>query len=138
MSDKKISQLPDATTPLTGTELLYIIQNGDKKTSVASLSASLVGPTGPTGATGNIGPTGSDGNSGAVGPTGDTGSVGALGPTGATGETGPTGPAGLAGFVAPPTLSNDPGTAGQYSADSDFAYFCIADSVWVRCSILTW
>lgn len=54
----------------------------------------LMGPTGPTGATGDTGPTGATGDTGPTGATGDTGSTGAtgdIGPTGATGDTGPTG-----------------------------------------------
>ena len=48
----------------------------------------MIGPTGPTGATGAIGPTGPTGATGAIGPTGPTGATGA---TGAIGPTGPTG-----------------------------------------------
>ena len=59
-----------------------------------------MGPTGPTGAAGEIGPTGPTGAAGEMGPTGPTGVAGEMGPTGptgATGEIGPTGPTGPAG-----------------------------------------
>ncbi|RAS77400.1 collagen-like protein, partial [Priestia endophytica] len=55
------------------------------------------GPTGPTGATGDVGltgPTGATGDLGPTGPTGATGDIGPTGPTGATGDLGPTGPTG--------------------------------------------
>ena len=40
MADKKISQLPAATTPLAGTEVLPIVQSGTTdKVSVANLTA---------------------------------------------------------------------------------------------------
>ena len=45
-----------------------------------------VGPTGPSGATGEVGPTGPTGPSGEVGPTGPTGPSGEIGPTGASGS----------------------------------------------------
>lgn len=57
----------------------------------------IIGPTGPTGITGNTGPTGPTGvtgNTGPTGPTGVTGNTGPTGPTGVTGNTGPTGPTG--------------------------------------------
>ena len=40
MADKKISQLSNASTPLTGTETLPVVQNGSTvKTTVADLTA---------------------------------------------------------------------------------------------------
>ena len=53
-----------------------------------TLSYNLKGPTGATGATGDIGITGATGDNGVTGPTGD------IGATGATGDPGATGPAG--------------------------------------------
>ena len=53
--------------------------------------AVVVGPTGPTGASGSQGPSGPQGASGSQGPTGPQGGTGSQG---ATGERGPTGPAG--------------------------------------------
>jgi hypothetical protein len=86
MADKKISQLPVATTPFSGSEILPVVQGGaNKKALVSDLGMFFVGPTGPTGDTGIMGPTGFNGQTGSVGPTGDTGS---LGPTGATGALG--------------------------------------------------
>lgn len=53
--------------------------------------ASLVGPAGPTGATGATGPAGSTGATGATGPAGPQGEQGATGPAGATGAQGDPG-----------------------------------------------
>ena len=122
MADRKISQLIAATTPLSGTELVPIVQSGINKKALASDLTGL-GPVGPTGATGALGPTG---DTGLVGPTGDTGLVG---PTGDTGDS---------MYVAAPTNANDPGTPGQYAADSSFIYICVSSGVWLRASILTW
>lgn len=53
MPNIKISELP-ATSSLTGTELLVVVQDGVTKKSVAS---ALIGPTGPQGAPGASGAT---------------------------------------------------------------------------------
>ena len=58
-----IANLPAATTPLSGTELVPISQGGVTK-SVASAGFSVVGPTGPQGATGATGATGPQGPAG--------------------------------------------------------------------------
>jgi hypothetical protein len=85
MADKKISQLVNATLPLTGTEIVPIVQgSANVKVTVANLAAA--GAVGPTGAAGAVGPTGDSGAAGAVGPTGADGAAGAVGPTGATGD----------------------------------------------------
>jgi len=53
MSDKKISQLTNATTPLAGTEVLPIVQNGNTvKVSVGNLMDGLNTVTVPKGGTG--------------------------------------------------------------------------------------
>jgi hypothetical protein len=74
--DKRISELPVVTTPLTGAERMPIVQDGVTKQVIVSDL-----PSGGTGG-GPIGPTGT---SGPVGPTGDMGTTGAMGPTGPTG-----------------------------------------------------
>ena len=51
-------------------------------------SADLVGPQGPTGATGATGPQGETGATGPQGPQGETGATGATGPQGPTGNDG--------------------------------------------------
>jgi len=71
----------------------------DSKAFVQSftLSKSITGATGHTGATGATGPTGETGATGATGPTGKTGATGATGPTGSTGPIGKTGATGATG-----------------------------------------
>lgn len=63
-------------------------------------ASSLVGPQGPTGATGATGPQGITGPTGATGPQGPTGATGATGPQGDVGATGPTGATGADGSAA--------------------------------------
>lgn len=81
---------------------------------------SLIGPQGPTGATGPAGVAGPQGNPGATGPQGPiglTGNTGAAGPQGPIGLTGPAGPQGLTGATGPqgPTGATGPtGPAGTY------------------------
>ena len=75
-------------------------------------NAALVGPQGPTGATGAQGPAGSDGATGAQGPAGADGATGPQGPTGATGATGAQGPAGAAGTGDAPSVSHRTGSTG--------------------------
>lgn len=68
-------------------------------------SPGTMGPTGATGATGDIGPvgptgaTGATGDVGPVGPTGVTGATGDIGPVGPTGATGATGAGGVLNFA---------------------------------------
>ncbi len=57
------------------------------------------GVQGPTGATGAQGPTGATGAQGPTGTQGPTGATGTQGPQGSTGATGPQGPQGPAGFT---------------------------------------
>ncbi|OGG06310.1 hypothetical protein A2777_05355, partial [Candidatus Gottesmanbacteria bacterium RIFCSPHIGHO2_01_FULL_40_15] len=80
------------------------------------------GPTGSTGATGQIGPTGSTGSTGTtgqIGPTGSTGSTGTTGQsgptgsTGATGQIGPTGSTGATGQIGPTGSTGSTGVTGQ-------------------------
>jgi Chaperone of endosialidase/Collagen triple helix repeat (20 copies) len=82
------------------------------------VSESLVGPTGPTGASGLSGPTGPTGPSGVQGlsgPTGPSGLQGLSGPTGPSGVeglSGPTGPSGLQGLSGPTGPSGVQGLSG--------------------------
>lgn len=79
--------------------------------TAAQVMYTNLGPTGPTGASGNAGangptgPTGSAGTNGPTGPTGTNGINGPTGPTGANGSsiTGPTGPTGPNSTIAGPT-----------------------------------
>jgi hypothetical protein len=78
-----------------------------------------LGPTGPTGASGNAGangPTGPTGSAGTNGPTGPTGAnstvAGPTGPTGTNGTNGPTGPTGTNGSNGPTGPTGANGTAG--------------------------
>ena len=115
MADKKISQLPVATTPLSGAEVIPVVQLGlNKKILVSDLATTVVGPTGATGAMGPLGPTGPEGNPGLVGPTGDMG-LGLLGPTGPMGQVGPTGDTGAVGDLGPTGPSGGP--VGPTGAD---------------------
>jgi parallel beta-helix repeat protein len=117
MADKKISELPIATTPLNGNELIPVVQsNLNKRILVSDLAASVVGPTGATGDMGPIGPTGADGNAGLRGPTGDTGLGGAMGPTGSDGALGPTGADGV-GSLGPTGAAGADGALGPTGAD---------------------
>ena len=82
-------------------------------------SPGTMGPTGATGATGDIGPTGPTGATGAtgeigpVGPTGATGDIGPIGPAGATGATGDIGPVGPTGATG---ATGDVGPVGPTGA----------------------
>lgn len=107
MTSQKLTDLTAATTPLAGTEVVYLVQGGvSKKTTVSALGAT--GPQGPAGPTGPQGPAGPAGATGATGPAGATGATGPQGPAGATGATGPQGPSGVAVATAP--LTYDAGT----------------------------
>lgn len=125
MANQKLTDLTAATTPLAGTEVVYLVQGGvSKQTTVSALGATgPQGPAGPTGPQGPAGPTGATGPAGATGatgatgpagpqgPQGDPGPTGATGPQGPTGPTGPTGPQGPAGVVtATAPLTYDAGT----------------------------
>ena len=71
----------------------------------------IVGPTGPTGASGGKGDTGPTGPTGASGGKGDTGPTGPAGASGGKGDTGPTGPTGADGG------KGDTGPTGPTGAD---------------------
>ncbi len=83
-----------------------------------SLWIQAIGPTGPTGVTGDIGltgatgPTGVTGDIGLTGATGPTGVTGDIGATGATGPTGVTGDIGLTGATGPTGVTGDIGATG--------------------------
>lgn len=114
------------TVTNTGT----IVVSSDTKMTLQILVADglMAGPQGPTGATGAkgdigaVGPTGLKGDTGSVGPTGlkgDTGPVGPTGLTGAVGSTGPTGsvgPTGQTGAVGPTGPKGDTGNVGPTGA----------------------
>ena len=118
MANQSISQLPVATSPLTGNELSVIVQNGVTKQTQLQDIANLGGPAGPVGPQGPTGPTGPGAtiqvNSTVTGAPGTNASVtnvgslqtamfdfviprGDVGATGATGATGPQGPGVAAG-----------------------------------------
>ena len=98
MADIKISGLPAATTPLSGTEQIAIVQGAVTKKATA---ADLIGPAGPPGATGPTGPQGIQGIQGATGLTG------AQGLQGIQGEGGPPGNDGSAGSGGSISLSGN-------------------------------
>lgn len=122
----------DHAGPITGNELLEIVQDGDnKKISVEELA--LAGPIGPQGIQGPVGPqgpqgiqgeaggtgaTGPAGEDGAEGPQGiqglkgDTGAAGPQGPKGDIGDTGPQGTAGIQGIQGPVGPKGDTGETG--------------------------
>lgn len=112
MANQKLTDLTAATTPLAGTEVVYLVQGGvSKRTTVSALGAT--GPQGPVGDDGrevqlqtsathvqwryvgdstwtNLVPlseiTGPQGVAGAAGATGATGAQGPAGPAGANGQ----------------------------------------------------
>jgi hypothetical protein len=78
-----------------------------------------VGPTGAAGATGPmgmVGPTGAEGQPGATGATGAAGPVGQTGPTGAVGPTGAIGPTGVTGPMGPTGATGPVGATGPTGA----------------------
>lgn len=84
--------------------------------SWSGMSYSLVGITGPTGATGSIGTTGPTGSQGSTGPQGSTGSqglIGNTGPTGAIGSIGETGPTGSQGSIGNTGPTGSQGITGD-------------------------
>lgn len=78
--------------------------------------ATLVGPQGPTGATGPTGPQGDTGATGPAGPTGPKGDTGAQGPVG---DTGPQGPQGATGATGPQGPQGDTGATGPQGPKGD-------------------
>ena len=52
MANKKISELASATTPLSGAELIEIVQSGTNKQVAASALIGAAGPEGDPGAPG--------------------------------------------------------------------------------------
>lgn len=56
---KKVSQLPEKTTPLDPSDQLLITTSaGSRRMTVSNAQSSLQGPQGPAGATGATGPQG--------------------------------------------------------------------------------
>jgi len=138
MSNKRISALPEKTTPATA-DLIPIVDTANpndlstKRTTIGALLAlggggsgggpGATGPqgaTGPRGQTGPIGPIGTSGQNGATGVAGPAGAtgvsvIGATGPTGVTGSqgsTGVTGPTGQAGVTGATGLTGPSGATG--------------------------
>lgn len=71
MPDLTIVGLPNATTPLSGTERVPLTQSGTTKDcAVSDLASFATGPAGPTGATGATGPPGASGPPGPGGASG--------------------------------------------------------------------
>lgn len=85
---------------------------GPKANGVWPNGVSLIGATGPAGATGLQGPAGATGPQGPAGPTGATGLTGATGPAGATGPQGPAGPTGATGPAGPTGAQGPAGPTG--------------------------
>lgn len=143
----------------TGTPSASTVLKGDGSWSTlvgptgptgASGGAGSVGPTGPTGAAGSngavgpTGPTGAAGTNGSVGPTGPTGAVGnagPIGPTGSNGASGPTGPTGNAGTNGPtgPTgaASTVAGPTGATGATGPAGTYNYFGSVYVGTTLIT-
>ena len=127
MADQSISQLPVTTTPLSGSELAVVVQNGITKQTALQNIANLGGPAGPVGPQGPTGPTGAAATiqvqsttTTAPGTNANVVNIGSptnafleffipRGDTGATGATGATGPQGPAGQGVP-----SGGTIGQF------------------------
>lgn len=120
MTDKKISQLPPAA-PLTGAELVPIVQAGvTSQVTIDDIAAraASAGPAGADGADGAEGPQGPPGVDGAIGPQGPQGAIGPAGPPGADGAQGiqgEPGPTGADANVAAHEAAIDPHP--QYQAD---------------------
>ena len=117
MADAKISQLPVASTPLAGTELVPIVQSSTtKQTTVDAVIAAAAA-------------------SGTVVSSSDIGTapneiplnqyLGAL----AYQDTAP---------VAPPASASAAGQPGQIAYDSSYFYVCTAVNTWRRVAIATW
>lgn len=81
--------------------------------SQAGFTFAQTGPTGATGATGEIGYTGATGWDGDTGATGAIGSQGQTGPTGATGLQGPTGGTGASGPKGSTGTNGPSGSTGS-------------------------
>lgn len=106
---RKFQDLPNATLPLAGTEIIAISQNG---ITVQTTSDQFSGAQGPQGIQGPTGATGDTGPQGPTGLTGDTGPQGIQGPTGLTGDTGPQ------GIPGPSAVSTDSGNYSYLGTDS--------------------
>lgn len=103
--------------PITGAELVEVVQNGDnKKATVASLAVvGPQGPAGPQGIQGEQGPQGLRGLQGFAGDTGPQGIQGPAGPQGIQGIQGLKGDDGMEGAegpVGPRGFQGDQGDAG--------------------------
>jgi len=136
MSNKRISALPEKTTPATA-DLIPIVDTANpnalstKRTTIGALlslggggggggpgATGPQGATGPRGQTGPVGPVGSSGQNGPTGVTGPVGAtgvsvIGATGPAGSTGQPGVTGATGLTGQTG---VSGATGIAGPAGA----------------------
>lgn len=98
MADVKISALPGAATPLTGDELVPVVQDGVTKNVSASALAGMDGASAyEVAVAGGFVGTEAQWLASLVGPQGPQGEQGPQGLTGATGPQGPQGPAGADG-----------------------------------------
>jgi hypothetical protein len=139
MSNKRISALPEKTTPATA-DLIPIVDTANpnalstKRTTIGALlslggggggggpgATGPQGATGPRGQTGPVGPVGSSGQNGPTGVTGPVGAtgvsvIGATGPAGSTGQPGVTGATGLTGQTGVSGATGIAGPAGPAGA----------------------
>ena len=121
------SYVLDNITNITGTSgtvtFSIIITNslGQESDTIVKVQTLTVSVRGTQGATGAIGPdgdtgprgdTGPQGNTGAIGPDGDTGPRGSTGPVGGVGATGPDGDTGPRGTTGPQGSTGLPGGTG--------------------------
>ncbi len=109
---------------VTGIKYTWVV-DGDSSQWVELGGNISAGPTGPTGAQGEVGPTGAQGIQGEVGPTGaqgiqgiqgETGPTGATGAQGIQGEAGPTGPAGANGTIGQDGATGPTGPTGSVNS----------------------
>jgi hypothetical protein len=137
---KRITEMEPLELPLSGEELLEVVQNGvNKRFPIGELTvqgndglsafdvavregfegtledwlASLRGPEGP------VGPRGPQGVEGPKGPKGDTGNDGPAGPKGDAGSEGPQGEPGPEGPEGPKGEKGDTGDTGPTGPKGD-------------------
>ena len=84
----------------------------------ATLTAAVTGPTGPTGSPGPTGAPGAPGPTGPTGAPGPTGPAGITGPSGTPGPDGDQGPVGDTGAVGATGPKGDTGAAGTITVRS--------------------
>ena len=114
MADKKISQLTELTSPLSG-DTLPIVNNGEtKRITVANLAvAGSSGTSGSSGSSGSNGSSGTSGSSGSNGSSGTSGSSGSNGSSGSSGSNGSSGTSGINGSSGTSGINGTSGTSGS-------------------------